>query len=165
MHVKLLEDAIAVKEVVAIGYSTIRKEELTSSVTRVDASDFNGVIIIETKSAEVGRANIEYTSYYYTEHVARKLDMMSADQYLDYLERHGQSTANNDYGFSTDWTDELLRSNFSYYQGVSFSRPAARTRRCAHRSATAIRRVWCSARAMSSSPAASTSVRISSTAC
>lgn len=212
MHVKLLEDAIAVKEVVAIGYSTIRKEELTSSVTRVDASDFNGgvttspinlisgkvpgltirntagtdpnaapelqlrgvgsiragstpliiidgvyssmndlqalnaqdiasfnvlkdassaaiygtrgsngVIIIETKSAEVGRANIEYTSYYYTEHVARKLDMMSADQYLDYLERHGQSTANNDYGFSTDWTDELLRSNFSYYQGVSFS--------------------------------------------
>lgn len=212
MHVKLLEDAIAVKEVVAIGYSTIRKEELTSSVTRVDASDFNGgvttspinlisgkvpgltirntagtdpnaapelqlrgvgsiragstpliiidgvyssmndlqalnaqdiasfnvlkdassaaiygtrgsngVIIIETKSAEVGRANIEYTSYYYTEHVARKLDLMSADQYLDYLERHGQSTANNDYGFSTDWTDELLRSNFSYYQGVSFS--------------------------------------------
>lgn len=212
MHVKLLEDAIAVKEVVAIGYSTIRKEELTSSVTRVDASDFNGgvttspinlisgkvpgltirntagtdpnaapelqlrgvgsiragstpliiidgvyssmndlqalnaqdiasfnvlkdassaaiygtrgsngVIIIETKSAEVGRANIEYTSYYYTEHVARKLDMMSADQYLDCLERHGQSTANNDYGFSTDWTDELLRSNFSYYQGVSFS--------------------------------------------
>lgn len=212
MHIKLQEEAIAVKEVVAIGYSTIRKEELTSSVTRIDASDFNGgvttspinlisgkvpgltirntagtdpnaapelqlrgvgsiragstpliiidgvyssmndlqalnaqdiasfnalkdassaaiygtrgsngVIIVETKSAEVGRANIEYTSYYYTEHVARKLDMMSADQYLDYLERHGQSAANNDYGFSTDWTDELLRSNFSYYQGVSFS--------------------------------------------
>lgn len=206
------ESAIAVEEVVAIGYSTVRKEELTSSVTRVDASDFNGgvttspinlisgkvpgltirntagtdpnaapeiqlrgvgsiragstpliiidgvystmndlqainaqdiasfnvlkdassaaiygtrgsngVIIVETKNAEQGRAHIDYTSYYYTERAARKLDMMSANQYLDYLTRHGQSAANNDYGFSTDWTDELLRNNFSYYQGVSFS--------------------------------------------
>lgn len=212
LHISMKESAIAVEEVVAIGYSTVRKEELTSSVTRVDASDFNGgvttspinlisgkvpgltirntagtdpnaapeiqlrgvgsiragstpliiidgvystmndlqainaqdiasfnvlkdassaaiygtrgsngVIIVETKNAEQGRAHIDYTSYYYTERAARKLDMMSANQYLDYLTRHGQSAANNDYGFSTDWTDELLRNNFSYYQGVSFS--------------------------------------------
>ena len=42
LHISMKESAIAVEEVVAIGYSTVRKEELTSSVTRVDASDFNG---------------------------------------------------------------------------------------------------------------------------
>lgn len=228
LHISMKESAIAVEEVVAIGYSTVRKEELTSSVTRVDASDFNGgvttspinlisgkvpgltirntagtdpnaapeiqlrgvgsiragstpliiidgvystmndlqainaqdiasfnvlkdassaaiygtrgsngVIIVETKNAEQGRAHIDYTSYYYTERAARKLDMMSANQYLDYLTRHGQSAANNDYGFSTDWTDELLRNNFSYYQGVSFS-TSGKIPRCAPRSVIAI---------------------------
>lgn len=212
LRVTMREAAIAVEEVVAIGYSTVRREELTSSVTRVDASDFNGgvttspinlisgkvpgltirntagtdpnaapelqlrgvgsiragstpliiidgvygsmndlqainaqdiasfnvlkdassaaiygtrgsngVIIVETKNAEKGRCSIDYTSYYYTERPARTLDVMSADQYLNYLAGKGHSAVNNDYGFSTDWANELMQDNFSYYQGVSFS--------------------------------------------
>lgn len=75
--------------------------------------------------------------------------MMSANQYLDYLTRHGQSAANNDYGFSTDWTDELLRNNFSYYQGVSFS-TSGKIPRCAPRSVIAIPKEWCSAQGTNS---------------
>ncbi|MFR0895201.1 MAG: hypothetical protein ACLSGF_10375 [Alistipes onderdonkii] len=50
----------------------------------------NGVIIVETKSCGTGTRTYRLsTSCYYAERAARKLDMMSANQYLDYLTRHG----------------------------------------------------------------------------
>ena len=212
LNIVMRENSVQLEEVVAIGYGTVKKEELTSAVTKVGEESFNagvttspinllngkvpglsirntsgndpnaspeihlrgigsiragsapliivdgtystmselqainandiksfnvlkdgssaaiygtrgsnGVIIVETKNASKGKASIEYTSYYYTERPVRKLEMMSADEYMGYLKDKGHSTINNDYGFSTDWTDQLIRNNFSYYQGVSFS--------------------------------------------
>lgn len=212
MKVVMKENAVALSEVVAVGYATMHKEDLTSAISKVDEKMFNngvtnspinlltgkvsglvvrnvsgsdpnatpeiqlrgvgsiragstpliiidgvystmtdlnslnttdiksfnvlkdassaaiygtrgsnGVIIVETKDAEQGKTSIEYSSYYFTETPAKKLEVMDADEYLGFLKEKGLSVVNNDYGFSTDWTDELIRNNFGTYQGLSLA--------------------------------------------
>ncbi|MDR1182380.1 MAG: SusC/RagA family TonB-linked outer membrane protein, partial [Bacteroidales bacterium] len=82
----------------------------------------NGVIIVETKKGSSGSGSIEYSSSYFIEHPVRKLEVMSASEYLDLLEKKGLSTSNNDYGFSTDWFDQIVKPSFGHNQNISFSK-------------------------------------------
>jgi TonB-linked SusC/RagA family outer membrane protein len=82
----------------------------------------NGVIIIETKKGSSGAGTIEYSSYYFVENPVRKLEVMSASEYLGLLEKKGLSASNNDYGFSTDWFDQIVKPSFGHNQNISFSK-------------------------------------------
>jgi len=56
INVTLAEDAIGIEEVVAIGYGTMKKSDLTGSVTQVKAEELERVTISSVQQALQGRA-------------------------------------------------------------------------------------------------------------
>src|SRR5690606_17370783 len=82
----------------------------------------NGVIVIQTKSGETtDGVNVTISSQWFTESVAKQTEMLSRDQYLQLKEelqetRPEVSAAMIDYGFDTDWFDEIQRDNTLNYQ-------------------------------------------------
>lgn len=73
----------------------------------------NGVILITTKQARGGDINqVEYSGYVSTSQIAKKLDMLTADEfaalYPDY-----------DYGYDTDWVEEISRTPVTHVHNLS----------------------------------------------
>lgn len=73
----------------------------------------NGVILITTKQARGGDINqVEYSGYISTSQIAKKLDMLTADEfaalYPDY-----------DYGYDTDWIEEISRTPVTHVHNLS----------------------------------------------
>src|SRR5690606_9293780 len=65
--------------------------------------------------------NVTISSQWFTESVAKQTEMLSRDQYLQLKEelqetRPEVSAAMIDYGFDTDWFDEIQRDNTLNYQ-------------------------------------------------
>ncbi len=201
INVVLEESAIALEEVVAVGYGTMRREDVTSSIASVRSEDFNpgtarnamdliqgrvagltisrtsfdpnasasiqlrgvssisagrsplviidgvpgadmsslaqdeiesievlkdgsaaaiygtrgtnGVIIITTKSGRATEvAQFEYSSYFQTETISERPEVLTAGQYRDLIAQ-GELPQHQDHGHSTDWYSELLRTPFT----------------------------------------------------
>jgi iron complex outermembrane receptor protein len=82
----------------------------------------NGVIIITTRKGESGRQLIAYNSYVAVEKVSNRIDMLSADEYRQYMADNGLSIApEDDMGANTDWQDEMTRTGISYKNNLSVS--------------------------------------------
>lgn len=84
----------------------------------------NGVILITTKKAKNNeKATIEASSYIAIQNVAKKLDVLTADQFRQVINDYYPSMKDQyDYGASTDWFDEVTRSMpISQYYNVAFS--------------------------------------------
>ncbi len=74
-----------------------------------------GVILITTKKAKEGRISANYTGEFSIETVRSKPDLLSASEFIEY-------GLGQDYGYDTDWYDELLNKNpFSHKHHVSVS--------------------------------------------
>ena len=78
----------------------------------------NGVVLITTKSGEKGRMNVTLSSYSGIQNVARKIDMLDADQYrmmMNEGRRNAGGTEpfpeNEIYPHNTDWQEELFTKN------------------------------------------------------
>ncbi len=70
----------------------------------------NGVIIVTTKRPQVGVSQIDYSGYIMNEQVAKRPDILSAQEFVDY----GKSTNNDrirDFGGRDDAYDLLLNKN------------------------------------------------------
>ncbi len=104
--------------------STINPHDIKSIDILKDASaaaiygtrGTNGVIVIQTKSGETldDGVNVILSSQFFTETVARETKMLSRDEYLQLKEEiknthPEQSSAMIDYGYDTDWFDEIQR--------------------------------------------------------
>ncbi len=74
----------------------------------------SGVIIITTKKGQEGKTSVEYNTYISTEQVARKPDVLNAQEYLS-LE------GTTDYGSDTDWFDEMTRNARSHTHNLTLS--------------------------------------------
>ena len=78
----------------------------------------NGVIFITTKKV---RGEIPVTvdvhAYMTTQHIKKKLNMMDASQYRE-LVKQGKPGA-VDYGYDTDWMDEIMQTPFSWVTNAS----------------------------------------------
>lgn len=59
----------------------------------------NGVVVVTTKSGKDGKASINYEGYYGIRNIAKKLDVLSAEEFvfLDYERRNNQATAINSF--------------------------------------------------------------------
>ncbi len=215
IDVQLEEETIGLEEVVAIGYGTVKKRELTGSVSSVKAEDFNeiaasdamqliqgkvaglsitrtnggdptegfeirlrgsssisadqeplvvvdgipggdlnaiapediesmdilkdgsaaaiygtrgtnGVILITTKRGKQGNMQVEFTSKYTTQSILKRVEVLNADEYLQMKTKlettHPEVAAGMvDYGYDTDWFDEITRTPFSHVQHLSLS--------------------------------------------
>lgn len=82
----------------------------------------NGVIFITTKRAS-GRytSTVEYSGYMTVSTVAKKLDLLTADDYHRLVsEGIMDSSYVYDWNTSTDWQDELLQKPLSFKQNLTF---------------------------------------------
>lgn len=70
----------------------------------------NGVILITTKSGKKGKSKIDYKSYYGFQKIWRKLDMMNAEEWKEYVSEFDPGFAESlDPAINTDWQEEVLR--------------------------------------------------------
>lgn len=78
----------------------------------------NGVILISTKSGKLGATSITYSGYVGVQNVAKKVDLLNADQYVSVMANAGAE--NNQGGVfdpneipanNTDWQNELFTAN------------------------------------------------------
>lgn len=81
----------------------------------------NGVIIITTKRANESNFNrVEYSGYVYTQAVAKKMDMLTADDYRRQI-ADGFRDPSWDNGHDTDWLKEITRTPVSHVHNLSYT--------------------------------------------
>jgi len=93
----------------------------------------NGVILIETKQGQAGSTTFEYDGYVSVSQPSRKLDLLTGDEYRQYVQE--QVTAGNLLPASlaalgtanTDWEGEITRSAITHNHNVAFSGGTAST--------------------------------------
>ncbi len=79
-----------------------------------------GVILVTTKSGKAGPTKVSYTGYASTERIAKRYQMLDAEQYKQFALENGLEA--NDQGSDTDWFNELLRDfPLSHGHNVSVS--------------------------------------------
>ena len=96
----------------------------------------NGVVLITTKSGKEGKAQIAFDAYYGVQNVARKADMLNAQEYMTIMDEQAVNSGNAPYDWSsfksiydanenvydTDWVDSMFKDNAqtqSYTLGVT----------------------------------------------
>lgn len=83
------------------------------------ARSANGVIIITTKKGKEGRAAISYDGYFGVEQIANNLDMLSADEWRQYVKENNLDAV--DYGGNTAWHKEIFRTGYSQNHNLSLT--------------------------------------------
>lgn len=74
----------------------------------------NGVIIVTTKGGKEGVTSVNYSSSVGFSNVSKKIDVLSADQYRQYVSNVNRTT-------STDWQDEIFRTALVQDHNVTIS--------------------------------------------
>ena len=78
----------------------------------------NGVILITTKKVKANTApTIEFNTYFTTQRITKKLDFFNADEYRQLVAQN--KPGSTDYGYNTNWLDEVTRTPFSQVYNVS----------------------------------------------
>lgn len=88
----------------------------------------NGVIMITTKKGKNNqeRVNVSYSGYVGFDHISKTLDMASADDIRGYVKANNLDYA-YDYGASTDWQKEVLRTGISHNHNLSINGGSKKT--------------------------------------
>lgn len=89
----------------------------------------NGVIIVTTKKGKSGQANVSYNGFVSFDKVAKRLEMMNARQYKDFVLNNGFSLdPYDDKGMDTNWQDEVERTGVSTNHNISINGGNEKTR-------------------------------------
>lgn len=79
----------------------------------------NGVILITTKKHQPGQpVTIQYDGYVSSEQIVKRPDFLDAGDYRNLIDEGYDFT---DYGYDTDWQDQVLRNPVSHTHNLSFS--------------------------------------------
>lgn len=78
-----------------------------------------GVIIVTTKKGRAGAVQVNYSGYVTTSTIAKKYDLLNAQQYLKLGEDNGLNADNQ--GGNTDWFKAVTRTPISHSHNLSFS--------------------------------------------
>lgn len=81
----------------------------------------NGVIMVTTKRGKDQAPVFSYSGYVAVEEVSNRIDVLNASEYKQFLTDNGQTVAEGEAGFDTDWQDELYRTGFSQNHNLSYS--------------------------------------------
>lgn len=84
-----------------------------------------GVIIITTKKGRAGQIQVNYSGYVTTSSIAKKYDLLNADQYVKFGQDNGFDV--DDAGANTDWFDAVTRTPVSQSHNLSVSGGSERT--------------------------------------
>lgn len=87
----------------------------------------NGVILITTKKGSKSEhTSVNYSAYLAFDNIAKRLDMMTADELRTYA-KENNITLPNDKGANTNWNDEVLRTAISHNHNVSINGGSEKT--------------------------------------
>ena len=78
----------------------------------------NGVILIETKNYQGEQIAIQYEAYVSNDRISRKPDFLDASDYERLISEGYEFT---DYGYNTNWQDQVLRQPISYMHDLTLS--------------------------------------------
>lgn len=84
-----------------------------------------GVIIVTTKRGRAGRTTVTYNGSFSVDQVAKKYNMLNADQYKELANKIG--TQIDDQGANTDWFKEVTRTPMSQSHNLSVSGGSEKT--------------------------------------
>lgn len=96
----------------------------------------NGVVLITTKSGKEGKATVSFDAYYGVQSVARKANMLNAEQYMTIMDEQALNSGSSVYDwanmksihdangnvYDTDWVDAMFKDNAkteSYTLGIT----------------------------------------------
>ena len=95
----------------------------------------NGVVLVTTKHGKAGKAKVTFDGYFGVQSVARKIDMLNAEEYMTIMDEQALNSGNSTYDWSsydiydangnvydTDWIDQMFEDGAiiqSYSVGVS----------------------------------------------
>lgn len=99
----------------------ILKDAASTSIYGARGS--NGVILITTKNASVGKAKInqiEYTGQVSADNVSRRLDLLNSEDIRQFAQKTGRTYIDN--GANTDWQDAIYRTGISNEHNLAFTR-------------------------------------------
>lgn len=129
-----MEPYYVVDGVPGVSISLVAPEDIESIDVLRDASATaiygskaaNGVIIITTKKgSKAGRTSVSYSGYVAWDRTLKTLDMMTAEELLNYAETNNITQLSNHYNVNnpanTNWQDEVLRTGFSHNHNVSIN--------------------------------------------
>jgi TonB-linked outer membrane protein, SusC/RagA family len=110
--------------------STVAPEDIESISVLKDASSAaiygsrsaGGVILITTKRGSGSKTLISYNGYVALSTIAKKPDVLTGDEWRDYVRKSGQDGSIYDrYGADTNWFDEITRNGVAQNHSVSLS--------------------------------------------
>ncbi len=118
---------VVVDGIPGVDMNTVQPSEIISIDVLKDASaaaiygsrGANGVIIVTT-NREGTRRTMSYNGYVAVGTAANQLDLLSANQWRDYVRSNAVGAA-VDYGHDTDWQRELQRTATTNFHGLSFA--------------------------------------------
>ncbi|WP_418698807.1 SusC/RagA family TonB-linked outer membrane protein [Bacteroides sp.] len=121
---------IVVDGIPGVDMNSVQPTEILSIDVLKDASaaaiygsrGANGVIIVTTNrtSTDTEQKSIQYNGYVAIGQTAKHMDLLSANQWRAYVRDNNIGSA-IDYGYDTDWQDELERTAISHSHNVSIS--------------------------------------------
>lgn len=80
----------------------------------------NGVIIVTTKRGKSGHSDIAYNGYLAIDKVAKRYEMMSGDQYRNFIKDNNFAMEpTDDLGANTDWQKQVQRTGISNNHNIS----------------------------------------------
>ncbi|HEX6430259.1 MAG TPA: TonB-dependent receptor [Niastella sp.] len=128
----------------ANGLATINPSDIESIEVLKDASataiygsrGANGVVMITTRSGRAGQARIIFESSAGVQQLRKKLELMNAEEYVDFAKRYYTNSnlgipaaiANWTPGINTDWQDEVFRTALLSNNNLSISGGNDKTR-------------------------------------
>ncbi|WP_299888762.1 TonB-dependent receptor [uncultured Lacinutrix sp.] len=86
----------------------------------------NGIILITTKQGKRGETKISYNTQVGTQSVKTKMELMNADQFVQYMQEAGQTDIVNN-GVNTNWIDETFDNAFFQRHDLSISGGSEKT--------------------------------------
>ena len=121
---------VVIDGIPGVDINSVQPSEIVSMDILKDASaaaiygsrGANGVIIVTTnrQGGDVEQTTIQYNGYVAFATAAKKLDLLSANQWRGYV-RDRKIASANDYGADDDYQDALLRTAVSHSHNLSFS--------------------------------------------
>jgi iron complex outermembrane receptor protein len=121
---------VVVDGIPGVDFNSVQPNEILSIDVLKDASaaaiygsrGANGVIIVTTnrQASDAEQKTLSYNGFVAIANVAKQLDVLSANQWRSYVRDNNVGGA-LDYGASTDWQKELLRTAISHSHNISFS--------------------------------------------
>lgn len=81
----------------------------------------NGVIIITTKKGSAKNGGLNYSNYFGTSAIAKKLDLFTAAEYIAFQDKQGRSQYIYDRNTATDWQDQIFRQAFTQNHNLAIN--------------------------------------------